>query len=590
MSKYFAALCCALGAVSLFGSQPGPPTNLRIQSDLIAETIPATRRINWSNNTGLDPVGGIPNYTNVTCNGLDPTGATNNTTQIQSCVNAAASGTAVFIPAGTYLVSGTVNMRSNIAIRGAKAAVRPWLDVSPDPASTVIDVAGTGMFLFSGGSKSSQFSPTAPTGTAITAGYTKDSTSLTLSSATNYNINDFVVIYQNKDASLIDDKGLTYLGEDCGSCSDPHVFAMMAKVTGKSGNTITIDPPLDATSASPTGQSVRKIGFGMVNAGLENLRFRGSGPYRPITFRFSRNCWVKGIETYNLGDSDGSGSPHIWTEFSYGNEYRDSYFHKGTSNDSGRNYGIEFYYWNARHKIENNIVRLTRHSIIFEGGGSGNAILYNYTDDNWESVQGAGTSLDTSFLSEDSVPNHGAHPFMNLWEGNHASSMAADYTQGSSSHGMLFRNQITCKHETLSMSNPWAWYCVEVEYYNRYYTLVGNVIGNSGMTGGTVLCNSGSCGALPIMMHFGYDGYGGAYRDNLSYSTAYLHGNYDYVTDGVPTSGWQSGVTHTLPLSLYYGAAPSWWGSCTWPPYGPDVTGLTHVTPADARYHGTTCN
>ena len=92
------------------------------------------------------------------------------------------------------------------------------------------------------------------------------------------------------------------------------------------------------------------------------------------------------------------------------------------------------------------------------------------------------------------------------------------------------------------------------------------------------------------MFHFGYDGYGGSYRDGLSYSTAYLHGNYDYVTKGVPSSGWQSGVTHTLPPSIYYSAPPPWWGNCTWPAYGPDVVGLTHVTPADARYHGTTCN
>jgi hypothetical protein len=120
--------------------------------------------------------------------------------------------------------------------------------------------------------------------------------------------------------------------------------------------------------------------------------------------------------------------------------------------------------------------------------------------------------------------------------------------------------------------------------------LIGNVIGNSGITTGTVVCNSASCGAQPIMMHFGYDGYGGSYRDNLSYSTAYLHGNYDYVTKGVPSSGWQTGITHVLPESIYYSSAPPWWGSCTWPAYGPDVTGLKRVTPADARYHGTTCN
>ena len=60
--------------------------------------------------------------------------------------------------------------------------------------------------------------------------------------------------------------------------------------------------------------------------------------------------------------------------------------------------------------MENNIVRDTRHSIVFEGGGSGNAVLFNYTDDNGESVQGNGAVIDTSFLGEDAISNHGSHP------------------------------------------------------------------------------------------------------------------------------------------------------------------------------------
>jgi hypothetical protein len=40
------------------------------------------------------------------------------------------------------------------------------------------------------------------------------------------------------------------------------------------------------------------------------------------------------------------------------------------------------YWWNSAHKWENNTVFHTRHSIILEGGGSGYAILYNYSFDN----------------------------------------------------------------------------------------------------------------------------------------------------------------------------------------------------------------
>ena len=44
-----------------------------------AYVLPSERRITWS--AGLDPVGGIPNNPSIICNGLDPTGATNNTSQ-----------------------------------------------------------------------------------------------------------------------------------------------------------------------------------------------------------------------------------------------------------------------------------------------------------------------------------------------------------------------------------------------------------------------------------------------------------------------------------------------------------------------------
>ena len=175
------------------------------------------------------------------------------------------------------------------------------------------------------------------------------------------------------------------------------------------------------------------------------MRIDGGGYYRILWLQFCSFCWVTGVETYNAGASS-SGSPHIWTEFCYANEYSHNYCHYGASHDSGANYGMEFFHWNSRHKIENNVVRETRHSIIFEGG-TGCVVLYNYTDDNWESVEGQPTTRDARFLSEDEVGNHGAHPYMNLWEGNWGSCSWADYTHGSSSYNTLLRNSFSGKAE-----------------------------------------------------------------------------------------------------------------------------------------------
>src|SRR3989475_8497018 len=156
--------------------------------------VPPGRRITW--NAGLDPVGGIPNYTNVTCTGLDPTGVADNTSKIQTCINSAASGTAVFIPAGTYKISADLNMKSNIALRGAKAtASGPFLP-NADASMTTLNMTNGSRVVFPGGSKGSNWNPGPMSGTPITAGYTKGSTSLTLSDASIYAVDDWISVDQ----------------------------------------------------------------------------------------------------------------------------------------------------------------------------------------------------------------------------------------------------------------------------------------------------------------------------------------------------------------------------------------------------------
>ena len=204
-------------------------------------------------------------------------------------------------------------------------------------------------------------------------------------------------------------------------------------------------------------------------------------------------------------------------------EVRDNYVHYGGTHQSGRSYGIGFYYWNSDHKIENNIVSDVRHAIIFEGGGSGCAILYNYGFNNWED--------DTTALTESLTQNHGAHPHMNLWEGNIDQQFYGDWTQGSSSHMTLFRNWVLGYRASPSGYTGFIT-AIRVGPYNRYYNIVGNIAGISSWASGTAICSSGSCGGGPHAFDFGLHT-DGSYLDSGSYSTAILHGNYDYVTDGV---------------------------------------------------------
>jgi len=66
--------------------------------------------------------------------------------------------------------------------------------------------------------------------------------------------------------------------------------------------------------------------------------------------------------------------------------------------------------------------------------------------------------------------------------------------------------------------------------------------------------------------------------------TILRHANWDYDNADVV---WDPAIAETtLPSSLVYGGAPAWWPDTTpWPPIGPDVDGLVHEIPAQARAH-----
>jgi hypothetical protein len=60
--------------------------------------------------------------------------------------------------------------------------------------------------------------------------------------------------------------------------------------------------------------------------------------------------------------------------------------------------------------------------------------------------------------------------------------------------------------------------------------------------------------------------------------TLIRYANYDYYNNAVVDGG----AGEDIPDSLYYGSKPSWFGTLTWPPIGPDVSG--HVTTIPAKW------
>lgn len=539
-------------------------------------SIPSTRTITWANKCGLDPEGGIPTYPiDITVNTTtpahqyycDPTGIVDCRVKLNAALAACAVDSAVYMPPGLYKISGgNITIPNRKVLRGAGGGY-PWLPTE-DASKTILSMENT-YISFSGGGKSA-WRPAASTGTNITAGYTKDSTSITLSDATNYDIGDYIAIFQNKSDEIV--TTATWLGED-NDVAESHHKQQYSKITNKSGSVLTISPgifyvPTNGASADP---ETREQTFSVYMAGIEDLKLKGNGSNSHLIYMYGvRNCWAKGIETYNTGGT--SNKNHIQISFSMNCEVRDSYVHYGAGYGSGANYGIHMYWWNSGHKFENNIVSDVRHGIVFEGGTSGSAILYNY-------IFNCQESDSASVLTSDLLMNHGAFPHMNLAEGNVCGALKSDYTWGTSSNQTLFRNHSKGYRASPSFSElPIG---IQLFRDQWYFNLVGNVSGRTAWTSGTVVDNGpGDYPSGNIAFSFGrLDSW--AWGDNDTYANVIMQGNYDYITDGV--ARWDD-ADHTLSDSIYYSSKPSWFEGVEWPPIGPDVTGYVVQIPAEYRY------
>ena len=161
-----------------------------------------------------------------------------------------------------------------------------------------------------------------------------------------------------------------------------------------------------------------------------------------------------------------------------------------------------------------------------------------------------------------------------LAEGNTGPGFGGDVFHGSQALNTLFRNYFL----GTDPGRTDATIAINILSWNRYYNLVGNVLGTPGYSttyNGFIydLGSGNSNGTVTVP------------NDSLVATTMMRWGNYDTATAGVrwdttedghnaPTYPALSNASQTLPASFYYSAKPNWWPSAkAWPPIGPVVTG-----------------
>jgi Pectate lyase superfamily protein len=519
------------------------------------DIIPADRRIDWS--PGIP--GGIRNYTSLINVRNAPynakgDGITDDTAAIQSALNAAQNGQVVYLPTGTYNVSSTLSWANKqIVLRG------------DGPAATRIISSAYGNLIY--------INTSSDRGSwiGITAGFQKGATALTLTSGSGFSVGDFIIISQLNDSSFVSSGG----NEGCPYCSTDndgqHVMTQIARVVSKTNNTLYLNRPLYFNLSPSLSPVVRRTGLYTQYSGVENLYVEGTSRTRDdqganILFNGAAYCWITNVT------SKYAGGANFRLRMCYACEISGSWVNDSYDHSSSHDYGISLLWPNSDHLIQNNIAQRCRHSFCFEAGGSGVVFAYNYSVDP--------VSDDLTWLSEDMM-THGAHPLMNLFEGNIFAKLGHDFIHGSSSHNTTFRSWVFDDSAATTKPTAGRW-AVDIMDYNYSNNVVGCVIGKTADSGFRYLSNNQW---QPAAYRLGFETGGGTtITDPTIVLKTLIHGNYDYFGLGMV---WDAAtLDHTLPASLYLTSKPAYFGNLKWPPFDPTKPTSNAITnlPAGYRY------
>jgi hypothetical protein len=520
-----------------------------------AQILPIARRIQWT--PGVR--GGIPNRTSLINVKQVPyyakgDGVTDDRAAIQHAIDAALPGQVVFLPAATYRISGTLSLSKGITLRGEGTQST----IIKYDGSSSIDIIKAYPWVSNFGSP-----------ITVVSGYAKGSAKLRLSDASIVAPGSIIVISQ-RNPSWVTPVGDNGTCTWCGNNNPLRSMTQVARVISKSEDTITLERPLYYTlDASPTVQSSTFVS----GIGIENLRVWRSNSAASSGYNLClgtvANSWIKNVVSVNAGNA------HILIENAYACEVRECYLQDGFDHGASHSYGIYLSGPNSEHLIENNIIYRCRHSLIVGAGGSGCVFGYNYATN-------AISDPDKNWLSED-METHGAHPYMNLFEGNVVAKLSCDNTWGSCGYNTFYRCWIVNYSPQNSTPTNGRW-AVDIEQNSYYNNVLGCVIGRPGDQGIRYAENHMSEDNL-ASYRLGFASSGSnEIVDPMVESTTYLHGNYDYIAG---STLWDSrNSDHDLPGSLYLSTKPPWWGNLRWPAFGPDLSPMVGKIPAQLRYEG----
>ncbi len=569
-------------------------------AQLWSGVLAPTRAIDW---TTAGVAGGVPaNYTQCGSTIAAYTGAA---ATINNALAACGPNTYVLLGAGTFTLSTGIRWSvNNVALRGSGPT--QTMLVFQGGAHDGCGGVGANVCMISTSTNDIQGFGNAAN---WTAGYAQGTTTITISANTTGSTKPVVgtalFLDQLNDGSTRsqDTNGIFVCSTGGGQCTQSNggngrsgrnqqeLVTVTAISAGACPCTVTISPglymPNWRSGQSPqawwaNGPYLTGVGLESVAVDVTQDTLASGGSVQAIAFFNVTDSWVKNIRTdRHLATAiSNSGVKHIELYQSKHITIRDSYFFGRGSVDE---YGVGF--WDASNNlIENNIFQTIGTPMIHENG-NGNVFGYNFTIDNWW-----GNPPGT--WAQGSIYGHGSHEHYALAEGNLAYGLEFENYFGHGFFVTAFRNRFTgFQAGNLNQTVPMFIYGL-----NRYFNIVGNVLGTSGyhttyqtVGGGSAAncltsiyaiglgdnCNNGDGSSKPL---------DDTLVSNTSLTTLMRWGNYDTansanrfinaeVPSGISLYANPVPASQTLPASFYLPAKPVWWSTMPWPPIGPDVTG-----------------
>lgn len=524
--------------------------------------IPDDRVTTWNPGILADdqlglPLGddGLPVRTEI-CASLSPGD------DIQAALDACPEGSVVELAAGSFTVGATITLDHAVVLRGAGS--------QGAPSGTTIVRQGGGAALAIGTTRDQICYGGA--GVALVSDAPLQSTTVNVgAAASEFAVGDLALVDQLDDAQ-VQQGDCSYFKRESGRSASQRV--RIAAVDTDAG-TLELDAPLhwDFRAGDPYHAEIVRVTAARTEwAGIEHLRIQGgTNPgYNGqeaggIDVSNAAYCWVKDVQT-----DETIGGMHVALTATYRCVVRDGYFHHSADYGFGHDcYGIVLRCGAAENLIENNIARYMNKPIMLNVSGGGNVIGYNYADNSW---------ADPPQWQEVNVDTHCAFPHMELIEGNFAPHMGATTTHGNAGYLTFFRNYASSQFaaptvagaDVVQTGNVTA---LQFQGGDLGMNVVGNVLGSEGLDAS----------------YESYDGDNAVYRfdggdgaTDIAVTSAYRHGNYDFVNHD--TLWDPSNDVHQLPESLYLEHRPAWWPSGTaWPWVGPDLDPMIGELPAKAR-------